>query len=91
MDFIIYLPVTKDENNSIVVFVDWLSKWAYFKAIYCIVIVLEIVKLYFTIIFVNYRLLIMIISNQDTKFTSHFWKVFFNLTSTKLAMSTVYY
>ena len=72
IDFITHLPITKNKNDFIVVFVDQLSKQAHFRAIHCMTTVLEITKLFFKTIFINYRLPTIIISNQNTKFTSYF-------------------
>ena len=63
MDFITHLPVTKNRNDSIVVFVDRLSKWVHFRAIHCTAIAPEIAKLFFKMIFINHGLPTMIISD----------------------------
>ena len=91
MDFITHLPVTKNGNDSIVVFVDRLSKRAHFRALHSTATAPEIAKLFFTTIFVNHGLLTTIISDRDAKFTSRFWKALFKLTDTRLAMSTAYH
>ena len=91
MNFITHLPITKNGNNSIIVFVDRLSKRAHFRALHSTATVPEVAKLFFTMIFVNHGLLTIIISDRDTKFTSRFWKALFKLTDTRLAMSTMYH
>jgi len=91
MDFITHLPMTRNGNNSIVVFVDQLSKRVHFRVLHSTATAPEIAKLFFTMIFINHELPTVIISDRDAKFTSCFWKALFKLMDTKLAMSTAYH
>src|SRR6185295_5562668 len=63
MDFIMHLLITKNRNNSIVVFVDQLSKQAHFRALHLTATAPEIAKLFFMMIFINHELSITIISD----------------------------
>ena len=51
----------------------------------------EIVEIVFENIYKLYRLLNYIVSNQDSLFTSTFWKRLHNLISIKLKLSSTYY
>ena len=51
----------------------------------------EIVEIVFKNVYKLYRLLNYIVSNQDSLFTSTFWKRLHNLISIKLKLSSIYY
>jgi len=74
-----------------VVFVDRLTKRAYFQPTHTTVTASEFAKLFFLTIFKNHGLPKVIISDRDAKFTSNFWKSLFNHIGTKLAMSTAFH
>ena len=91
MDFVIQLLLTKQGHDAIVVFVDKLTKRAHFQAMHTTMMAPEVAKLFFANVFKNYGLPRAIISDQDAKFTSHFWKALFEQLGTKLAMSTAFH
>ncbi|CAG8622037.1 7437_t:CDS:2 [Paraglomus occultum] len=91
MDFIVQLPPTRLGHDAIVVFVDRLTKRAYFQPTHTTVTAPEVAKLFFSTIFKNHRLPKVIISDRDAKFTSNFWKLLFNHIGTKLAMFTAFH
>ena len=91
IDFIVQLPPTWLGHDAIVVFVDRLTKRAYFQPTHTTVTTPEVAKLFFSTIFKNYELPKVIISDRDTKFTNNFWKSLFNHIGTKLAMSIDFY
>ena len=51
----------------------------------------EVAKIFFDVIFKHHGLLKAIISDQNTHFTSHFWKALFKQLGTKLSMSTAFH
>lgn len=90
MDFIEGLPFSNG-RNAILVVVDRLSKYAHFLALahpFTIKIIAEkfvegVVKLHGMSKSIN--------SDSDPIFVSHFWREFFNLSGTKLNMSSSYH
>jgi len=91
LDFIVQLPKTKKGHDAIVVFVEKLSKRAYFYATYTTVTAPEVADIFFSTIFKNHGLPKVIISDRDSKFTSKFWKALFTKLGTKLSMSTSFH
>ena len=73
MDFIMQLPLTRQGHDVIVMFIDCLSKRAHFQPMHTSATAPEIAKIFFTTIFRNYGLPKTIVSDRDSKFTSHFW------------------
>ena len=91
MDFIVQLPKTKQGYDSIIVFVDKLTKRAHFIPTYTTATAPDIAKIFFDVIFKLHGLPKTIISDRDAKFTSRFWKSLFQQMGTKLAMSTAFH
>ena len=91
MDFIVQLPVTRNNFDAIVVFVDRLTKKAIFCAANTSITAPEVAKIFFNNVFRYHGLPKVIISDRDTKFTSHFWKTLFEQLGTKLSMSTAFH
>jgi hypothetical protein len=91
MDFIVQLPVTRNNFDAIVVFVDRLTKKAIFCAANTSISAPEVAKIFFNNVFRYHGLPKVIISDRDTKFTSHFWKTLFEQLGTKLSMSTAFH
>ena len=91
MDFITHLPATKDGKDTIVVFVDMLSKMAHFVAARSTDTAPEVARLLFENVFRLHRLPKRIVSDRDSKFTSRFWRALFDNLGTKLAMSTAFH
>jgi hypothetical protein len=91
MDFIVQLPLTRQEHDAIVVFVDRLSKRAHFQPMHTSATAPEVAKIFFTTIFRNHGLPKAIVSDRDPKFTSRFWQSVFKHLGTKTAMSTAFH
>jgi hypothetical protein len=72
MDFIIGLPTTKKQNNSIMVVVDKLTKYAHFIPVKSTHKAISIVEIFMEEIFKMHGLPKIIISERDMKFTSNF-------------------
>ena len=88
MDLIIHLPETKAGYTAIVVFVERLTKLVHMVATTTKVTARELAQIFFNTVFKHHGMPKVIISDRDTKFTSDFWRALFELTGTRLAMST---
>ena len=91
MDFITGLPRTKAGYDAILVVVDRLTKWGYFIPTCTTVDAKETARLFHDVVFSRHGMPKRIISDRDTRFTSHFWQAFFGVMGTSLAMSTSYH
>ena len=91
MDFVMQLPTTHQGYDVTLIIVDCLTKRAHFIPTHTSVTAPEVAKLFFVNIFRLHGLPRMIISDRDSKFTSHFWKALFQQIGTKLAMSTAFH
>src|SRR5271170_5440136 len=91
MDFIIQLPVTRNNFDTIVVFIDRFTKKAIFCAANTSISAPEVAKIFFNNVFRYHGLPKIIISDRDTKFTSYFWKTLFVQLEIKVSMSTAFH
>ena len=91
MDFITGLPRTKDGHDAILVIVDRLTKWGYFVPTATTIDAKETARLFHDVVFARHGMPKRIVSDRDTRFTSHFWRAFFDAMGTSLAMSTSYH
>ena len=91
LDFIVGLPRTKDGHDAILVFVDRLSKWAYFVPTVTTVDAKETARLFHDVVFSRHGMPKRLISDRDARFTSHFWRALFDAMGTTLGMSTAYH
>ena len=76
MDFIIGLPRTRRQHDSIWVIVDRMTKSSRFLAVKTIDSVEDYAKLYINEIVRLHGVPLSIISDIGPQFTSHFWKPF---------------
>jgi hypothetical protein len=88
MDFITTLPVTKENNDAVMVIVDKLTKLVMFIPTRTDMDTVETAKKFFNHWYRWFGLPKKIISDRDGRFISRFWKELFRLTQTRLAMST---
>jgi len=91
MEFITGLPTTKKHNDSIMVVIDKLTKFAHFILVKSTYKDINIAKIFKKEVFKMHGLPKTIISYRDTKFTSNFWKTLFNGLGTQLSFSTTYH
>jgi transposase InsO family protein len=91
MDLVTSLPKTKTGYDSIIVFVDRLSKMIHVEPTTSTVDAPGVAKIMFKTILRHHGLPVTIVSDRDTRFTSQFWTSLHKLCGTRLAMSTAYH
>ena len=92
MDLITHLPVSPDTgHDSVVVFVDRLSKMTHFVPTHHTVDAPGLAELYIQHVFRLHGVSRRVVSDRDSKFTSDFWRHVFKRLGTKLHMSSGYH
>ena len=91
MDFVIGLPCTQICYDAIQVIVDRLTKSTHFLAIQNNFSLNQLAKLYINEIVKLHGVLMLIVSNRDSRFTSRFWLKFQKAFSTTLHFSTAFH
>ena len=91
MDFVTHLPVTSRKYDAITVFVDKLTKQAHFIPSKTTDSAVDVANNFFTNIFRLHGMPTTIVSDRDSKFTSHFWRRLHERLGTKLAMSSAFH
>jgi hypothetical protein len=91
LEFIIGFPKTQKQNDSIMVVIDKLSKYAHFIPIKSTFKTINIAEIFMKEIFRLHGIPKMVISDRYVKFTSAFWKELFAGLNTNLNFSTSYH
>ncbi|KAD5317690.1 hypothetical protein E3N88_17636 [Mikania micrantha] len=91
MDFITKLPKTASGCDTIWVIVDRLTKSAHFLPIKETDKLDKLTRVYLKEVVTRHGVPISIISDRDSRFTSHFWKSLHKALGTRLDMSTAYH
>ncbi|GJW16744.1 putative reverse transcriptase domain-containing protein [Tanacetum coccineum] len=91
MDFVTKLPRTAAGQDTIWVIVDRLTKSAHFLPMREDDTLEKLMRQYLKEIFSKHGVPILITSDRDGKFTSHFWKSLHKALGTRLDMSTAYH
>ncbi|GJS58188.1 putative reverse transcriptase domain-containing protein [Tanacetum coccineum] len=91
MDFVTKLPRTSSRHDIIWVIVDRLIKSAHFLPMREDYKMEMLARLYLNEIVARHGVLISIISDHDSSFTSRFWQLMQEALGTRLDMSTVYH
>ena len=86
MDLITHLPKRKKGYDSLLVIVDYLAKMIVTRSTYGIATAVDIAKLFVDLVVRVHGLPRTIVSDCDSKFTSHFRKEVFKNMGTTLAM-----
>ncbi|GJY89705.1 putative reverse transcriptase domain-containing protein [Tanacetum coccineum] len=91
MDFVTKLQKTSTSQDTIWVIVDRLTKSAHFLPMKETDSMEKLTRQYLKEVVSRHGVLVLIISDQDSKFTSHFWKSLNEALGTQLDMSTAYH
>ena len=91
VDLITALPETKKGNTAIVVFCDRLSKMVHIASCRIQINAVEFVELFKHEVFRLHGLPYELVSDRDTRFTSHYMREVCRLMSVKQSMSTAYH
>jgi transposase InsO family protein len=91
MDLIVKLPKTKNGYDSLVVFVDRLTKRIHLAPTNETITSEGLAKIFFDTVFRHHGLPQSIVSDRDPRFTGNFWRALFSLAGTTLKMSTSYH
>jgi hypothetical protein len=90
LDFIEGLPIS-DRHNALLVVVDKFTKYGHFIPLTDPFTTLQIAQLFMSHVYKLHGLLKAIISDRDRIFTSAVWQELFQLSDTKLMMSSAYH
>ena len=88
MDLITHLPKTKASHDALLVVMDYLTKMVILRPTFCIASAVDIAKLFVDSVVRVHKLPKTIVSDRDSRFTSHFWRELFKNIGTTLAMSS---
>ncbi|GKA83420.1 putative reverse transcriptase domain-containing protein [Tanacetum coccineum] len=91
MDFVTGLPITPSGYDTIWVIVDRLTKSAHFLLMKKMDSMEKLTRLYLKEIVCRHSVPVLIISNQDSHFTSRFWRSLQEALGTNMDMSTAYH
>ncbi|GJT73175.1 putative reverse transcriptase domain-containing protein [Tanacetum coccineum] len=91
MDFVTKLPKTSTGQDTIWVIVDRLTKSAHFLPMKETDSMEKLTRQYLKEVVSRHEVPVSIISDRDSKFTSHFWKSLNEALGTQLDMSTAYH
>ena len=91
LDFVTGLPRTPSGHDAVLVVVDRFTKWAYFIPTQTTVDAKGTAVLFHDVVFSRHGMPKRLISDRDPRFTGHFWRAFFEVMGTTLAMSTAYH
>ena len=91
MDLIVKLPRTERGHDSIVVFVDRLSKMAHLAACAETIEAHQLAQLFLERVFAHHGMPRELVSDRDSRFTSAFWSEVCRILHVKRAMSSAYH
>ncbi|KAI3667676.1 hypothetical protein L6452_42745 [Arctium lappa] len=91
MDFITKLPRTLKNHDTIWVIVDRLTKSAHFLSMRETLPMAKLAKLYIDEIVSRHGVPLSIVSDRDSRFTSHFWDSLQKELGTRVKLSTAYH
>ena len=90
-DFMTHFPRTSRGHDAVWVIVDLFNKSAHFLVVRMTFTLEEFYRLYIREMLRLHGVIVSIVSDQDTKFTAHFWKSFQRVMGTQLMLSTAFH
>ncbi|GJS03150.1 reverse transcriptase domain-containing protein [Tanacetum coccineum] len=90
MDFVMKLPMTPSGHDAIWVIVDRLTKSAHFMPMKQTYLTEKLTRQYLKEVVSRHGVPVSIISDRDSRFTSHFWQSLQKALGTQLDMSIAY-
>ena len=91
MDFVMGLPRTRHQHDSVWVIIDRMTKSAHFLPVRTSYSTEDYAKLYIRELVRLHGVPLSIISDRGTQFTSHFWKAFQKGLGTQVHLSTAFH
>ena len=91
LDFITDLPPTRDGHDTILVFVEKLTKMVHFAPTHKSVSAEETAKLYIDTVVKHHGFQENLVSDRDARFTGHFWRRMCDLLHTNHNLSTAFH
>lgn len=91
MDLITDLPPTKQGNDTIVTFVDRLTKMVHFAPTTKTVTATKLADIFLHTWYKYHGMPKVIVSDRDRRFLSHFWQALFTALGTELRLSTAFH
>ena len=88
MDFITHLPKTRFGYDALLVMVDYVTKMMILRPTYSTATAVDTARLFVDAVVRAHGLPKVIVSDRDTRFTSHFWREVHRVMGTTLAMSS---
>ena len=91
MDFVTHLPQTSRGHDAVWVIVDRFTKSAHFLTVRITFTLEKLCRLYIREIIRLHGVLVSIVLDRDTRFTTHFLESFQRAMGTQLTMSTIFH
>ena len=91
MNFVMGLPHTHRQHNSTWVIIDRMTKSAHFLPVHTSYLAEDYAILYLKELVRLHDVLLSIISDRDTQFTSHLWKAFQKSLGIQVLLRTTFY
>ena len=88
MDFVTHLPKTKSGYDVLLVMVDYITRMMILRLTYSTAMAMDTTRPFVDSVVRAHGLPRVIVSDRDTRFTSHLWKEVHRVMGTTLAMSS---